>query len=147
MLAIASREGIWQGLRPLDRPHYRAEAMELLELLNLAHQAETVAAALPEGLRKLADVTVAMALRPQLLLLDEPTSGVSALERFPLMDTLMKAMKARGVTALFVEHDMEIVENYADRVVVWNAGAVMAEGAPKEVMSDPRVLENVVGVA
>jgi len=146
MLAISSRQGIWQALSPLDRPQYRSEAMELLELLNLGEYAETMAGTLPEGLRKLADVTVAMALRPQLLLLDEPTSGVSVLERFPLMDTLMKAMKARGVTALFVEHDMEIVENYADRVVVWNAGTVMAEGTPAEVMKDPRVLENVVGV-
>lgn len=147
MLAIASREGIWGAFNPLDRPSYRTQGMELLELLSLGQHAETMAGALPEGLRKLADVTVAMALRPKLLLLDEPTSGVSALERFSLMDTLMKAMKARGVTALFVEHDMEIVENYADRVVVWNAGKVMADGVPAEVMSDPRVLENVVGVA
>ncbi|MGD9864775.1 MAG: ABC transporter ATP-binding protein [Pseudodonghicola sp.] len=146
MLAVASRHGIWQGLRPLDRPAYRREAMELIDLLRLGDHAETLAGALPEGLRKLADVTVAMALAPQLLLLDEPTSGVSALERFPLMDTLMKAMKARGITALFVEHDMDIVENYADRVVVWNAGQIMAQGTPAEVMRDPRVLENVVGV-
>ncbi|WP_176085339.1 ABC transporter ATP-binding protein [Martelella sp. HB161492] len=147
MLAIAARRGIWHILHPLDRPAYRREAEELLELLNLSQHAETIAGTLPEGLRKLADVTVAMALRPKLLLLDEPTSGVSALERFPLMDTLMKAMKSEGVTALFVEHDMDIVENYADRVVVWNAGSIMAEGTPAAVMKDPRVLENVIGVA
>ena len=147
MLAIAARRGIWDALNPLDRPDYRREAGELLDLLDLGAHADTIAGTLPEGLRKLADVTVAMALDPKLLLLDEPTSGVSALERFPLMDTLMKAMRTRGITALFVEHDMDIVENYADRVIVWEAGKVMAEGKPADVMKDPRVLENVVGVA
>ncbi|SFI08976.1 ABC transporter ATP-binding protein [Albimonas pacifica] len=145
MLALAAHRGIWQAFAPLDRPDYRAEAMALLDLLKLADHANAMAGALPEGLRKLADVTVAMALKPRLLLLDEPTSGVSALERFPLMDTLMTAMRAQGVTALFVEHDMEIVETYADRVVVWDSGSVMAEGKPSEVMKDPRVLKSVVG--
>lgn len=145
MLALAAHRGIWQALSPLDRPDYRREALALLDLLGLADHASAMAGALPEGLRKLADVTVAMALKPRLLLLDEPTSGVSALERFPLMDTLMKAMRAQGVTALFVEHDMEIVETYADRVVVWDSGTVMAEGRPAEVMKDPRVLKSVVG--
>ena len=146
MLAIAAHRGIWQALNPLDRPDYRAEAMELLDLLGLAEQAGTLAGTLPEGLRKLADVTVAMALQPMLLLLDEPTSGVSALERFQLMETLMTAMRSRGMTALFVEHDMEIVEKYADRVVVWDSGQVLAEGAADVVMKDPRVLERVVGM-
>ena len=102
---------------------------------------------LPEGLRKLADITLAFALDPRLLVLDEPTSGVSSIERFQIMETLMKAMRSRKLSALFVEHDMDVVERYADRVVVWNAGHVMAEGRPAEVMQDPRVLESVVGVA
>ncbi len=145
MLALAAHRNIWEALTPLNRPAYVDEAMELLELLGLEEHAKTIAGTLPEGLRKLADVTVAMALRPRLLLLDEPTSGVSALERFPLMDTLMKAMRAQNITALFVEHDMEIVEKYADRVVVWDSGQVMAEGRPDTVMKDPRVLKSVVG--
>ena len=145
MLALAAHRNIWEALTPLNRPAYVDEAMELLELLGLEEHANAIAGTLPEGLRKLADVTVAMALRPRLLLLDEPTSGVSALERFPLMDTLMKAMRAQNITALFVEHDMEIVEKYADRVVVWDSGQVMAEGRPDTVMKDPRVLKSVVG--
>lgn len=79
-------------------------------------------------------------------MLDEPTSGVSSIERFRIMETLMNAMRRRGLSALFVEHDMEVVQKYADRVVVWNAGHVMAEGTPAEVMSNPEVLESVVGV-
>jgi len=147
MLAIAAREGIWQALRPLDRRLYRDEAMEVLELLGLADHAETITGTLPEGRRKLADITLAFALNPKLLVLDEPTSGVSSLDRFAIMETLMAAMRARDLSALFVEHDMEVVSRYADRVVVWNAGHVMAEGRPAEVMQDPRVLESVVGMA
>lgn len=147
LLAIAARAGIWQGQRPLDRPAYRAEAFEILELLGLRDHAGTLASALPEGLRKLADITLAFALNPKLLVLDEPTSGVSSIERFQIMETLMRAMRARKLSALFVEHDMEVVQRYADRVVVWNQGTIMAQGTAAEVMSDPRVLESVVGVA
>ena len=147
MLSIAARRGIWQALRPLDRPDIRAEALELLDLLGLSGQAEAIAGTLPEGLRKLADITLAFALKPRLLVLDEPTSGVSSIERFQIMDTLMRAARARGLSALFVEHDMDIVQRYADRVVVWNSGAVLAQGKPDEVLRDPRVLQSVVGVA
>ncbi|MFV0492289.1 MAG: ABC transporter ATP-binding protein [Pseudorhodobacter sp.] len=146
MLAIAAREGIWQGFRALNRRAYRDEAMEILALLGLEEHAGTLTGTLPEGLRKLADITLAFALDPKLLVLDEPTSGVSSMERFTIMETLMAAMRKRRLSALFVEHDMEVVEKYADRVVVWNAGHVMAEGTPCEVMQDPRVLESVVGV-
>lgn len=145
MLAIASRRGIWEGLRPLNRSNYVEEALELLALFELEHHAETVTGTLPEGLRKLADITIALALDPKLLLLDEPTSGVSAIERFTLMEKLMAALKARQMTALFVEHDMDVVTRYADRVVVWDAGKIIAEGDPTQVLKDPTVIERVVG--
>lgn len=147
MLSIAARRGIWQALRPLDDAETRAEALALLALLGLEDHADAITGTLPEGLRKLADITLAFALNPRLLVLDEPTSGVSSIERFQIMDTLMHAVRARGLSALFVEHDMEIVQKYADRVVVWNSGTVMAEGRPDEVLRDPRVLQSVVGVA
>ncbi|MAN76971.1 MAG: ABC transporter ATP-binding protein [Rhizobiales bacterium] len=147
LLAIASRQGVWDGLKPLARRRYQEEADELLELLGLSAHADAIASTLPEGLRKLADITLALALKPRLLLLDEPTSGVSALERFSIMETLMNAMRTKGLTALFVEHDMEIVERYADRVLAWNSGSILAQGKPAEVLQDPRVVETVVGVA
>lgn len=147
MLAVAARRGIWDPFRPLGRKSHRDEAMELLTMVGLEGHAEQYAATLPEGLRKLADITVALALKPRLLLLDEPTSGVSAIERFGLMETLMGALRQAAVTALFVEHDMEVVERYADRVVVWDSGRVMADGRPDIVLKDPRVLQSVVGVA
>ncbi|NEI69222.1 ATP-binding cassette domain-containing protein [Rhizobium lusitanum] len=147
MLAIASREGLWQAGKALDRQVYRDEATALLAMFNLADCAPALASSLPEGRRKLVDIAIALALKPRLVLLDEPTSGVSALERFALMETLMGALRQAKVSALFVEHDMDVVERYADRVVVWEAGRVMAQGKPDAVFKDPRVIENVIGVA
>ena len=89
---------------------------------------------------------MALALKPRLLLLDEPTSGVSAEEKLWVMDTLVRALKAQEVTAVFVEHDMEVVRRYADRVAVWAEGRIMAEGKPEEVLQNPQVLASVVGV-
>jgi branched-chain amino acid transport system ATP-binding protein len=146
MLSIAARLNFWQMLTPLDRPRYRDEAMELLQMFNLEGHADDIASTLPEGRRKLLDIAVALALKPRLVLLDEPTSGVSAIERFDLMETLMSALKQASVTALFVEHDMDVVKRYAERVLVWNRGHVMTQGRPEEVLQDERVIESVVGV-
>lgn len=146
MLSVAARLNFWQMLAPLDRPRYREEAMELLQMFNLEGHADDVASTLPEGRRKLLDIAVALALKPRLVLLDEPTSGVSAIERFALMETLMSALRQAKVTALFVEHDMDVVKRYAERVLVWNRGHVMTQGRPEEVLQDERVIESVVGV-
>ena len=146
MLSIAARRGIFDGWRPLARREHRDEALDLLALFGLTPQAHALASTLPEGLRKLADIVLAIALEPRLLLLDEPTSGVSAIERFSLMEILMKALRQRRITALFVEHDMDVVERFADRVLVWEAGRVLMEGEPKMVLADPRVRRSVVGI-
>jgi branched-chain amino acid transport system ATP-binding protein len=147
MLALAARDGLWTVTRPLDRKDRRDEAAALLGLFGLIDHRHRIAITLPEGHRKLLDIAAALALKPRLLLLDEPTSGVSALERFPLMEALMGALRQRNVTALFVEHDMEVVSRYARRVLVWNAGKVVAEGHPDQVLKDPEVRRSVVGVA
>ena len=147
MLALAATDGLWSVVRPLDTAARRAEAEGLLQLVGLADDRERISSTLPEGHRKLLDIAIALALKPRLLLLDEPTSGVSALERFPLMEALMSALRQRRITALFVEHDMEVVARYASRVLVWNAGNIMAEGRPDEVFSNALVRERVVGVA
>lgn len=147
MLALAAKDGLWTVVSPLETAARRAEAEALLGLLGLADDKNRLSNTLPEGHRKLLDIAVALALKPRLLLLDEPTSGVSALERFPLMEALMTALKQRQITALFVEHDMDVVVRYASRVLVWNAGKIMAQGRPDEVLKDERVLQSVVGVA
>ncbi|MYZ47388.1 ABC transporter ATP-binding protein [Propylenella binzhouense] len=145
MLALAARHGIRQVLAPLDREAYRVEGRALLELVGLETAAGQPVSELPEGMRKLADIALALALKPRLLLMDEPTSGVSAQEKYALMGTLMQVLKTEGITALFVEHDMEIVRTYAGRVLVWDSGKVLASGAPEAVLADERVIRSVVG--
>jgi len=147
MLALAAKDGLWSAIRPLETAERRDEAKALLELVGLGGDTDRISSTLPEGHRKLLDIAVALALKPRLLLLDEPTSGVSALERFPLMEALMSALRQRRITALFVEHDMDVVARYASRVLVWNAGNIMAEGRPDEVFGNAQVRERVVGVA
>lgn len=145
LLALAAWKGFWNW-SPLRDPSRRREALDLLTLLGLDTLAPVPVAEAPEGVRKLLDVAMALALRPRLLLLDEPTSGVSTEEKFRIMDTLVRALKAQGVTTVFVEHDMEVVRRYADRVAVWADGRILAEGRPQEVLADPQVLASVVGV-
>jgi branched-chain amino acid transport system ATP-binding protein len=118
MLALAANNGLWTIVRPLETAARREEAEALLGLVGLADDKNRICNTLPEGHRKLLDIAVALALKPRLLLLDEPTSGVSALERFPLMEALMGALRQRQITALFVEHDMDVVARYANRVLV-----------------------------
>lgn len=147
MLALAAKDGLWTMVRPLETEARRYEAKALLDLVGLGDDKNRISSTLPEGHRKLLDIAIALALKPRLVLLDEPTSGVSSLERFPLMEALMGALRQRQMTALFVEHDMDVVARYANRVLVWNAGKIMAEGHPDVVFKDERVLQSVVGVA
>jgi branched-chain amino acid transport system ATP-binding protein len=147
MLALAAKDGLWTMVRPLETEARRDEAKALLDLVGLGDERSRISSTLPEGHRKLLDIAIALALKPRLVLLDEPTSGVSSLERFPLMEALMSALRQRQMTALFVEHDMDVVARYANRVLVWNAGKIMAEGHPDVVFKDERVLHSVVGVA
>jgi branched-chain amino acid transport system ATP-binding protein len=117
----------------------------LIERFNLAGYRGQAAGLLPEGVRKLLDIAMAVAARPNLLLLDEPTSGVSADEKFRLMDMVMDALKAQGVTVLFVEHDMEIVSRYTHRVLAFYEGRIIADGEPGMVLKDAEVRRYVIG--
>ena len=96
---------------------------------------------------KLLDIAMAMVLRPRILLLDEPTSGVSAEEKFALMDVVFEAIRGERVTLLFVEHDIEIVRRYARRVLAFYDGRIIADGSPATVLNDGKVRELVVGDA
>lgn len=145
-LAVASRDGIWSPLAPLLRPRYREEARDLLERFGLTGVAGSRADALNEGARKLADIAMAVALRPRLLLMDEPTSGVAASEKMAIVETLVNVLRDAKVTAVFVEHDMDVVERFADRVAVWSQGRIAALGPPAEVLSDPAVQRDVIGI-
>ncbi|OAE99613.1 ABC transporter ATP-binding protein [Bradyrhizobium centrolobii] len=100
---------------------------------------------LPEGIRKLLDVAMALSSRSKLLLLDEPTSSVSADEKFAIMDVVMGAARAAGVTVIFVEHDMDIVARFAGRVVAFYDGGIIADGTPDTVLRADSVRRYVIG--
>ena len=122
-----------------------AETDAQLERFGLARYAGQAAGLLPEGVRKLLDVAMALVARPKVLLLDEPTSGVAADEKFGIMDLVMAAVRGQGVTVLFVEHDMDIVARYAARVIAFYDGRVIADGEPKKVLADAEVRRYVIG--
>lgn len=141
--AVHRRAGGWW--RPLDVAVNADEVDATLELLQLAGRAHDRAGLLPEGQRKLLDVAMALVLRPKLMIMDEPTSGVSSDEKHGLMAVLMKALDERQVTSIFVEHDIDIVRRYATRLAAWIAGRIAADGAPEDVLRDPQVVKNVIG--
>ena len=118
----------------------------LLDLVNVRSYAARKARELPEGQRKLVDIALALALKPKLLLMDEPTSGVASSEKLDIMDILTTALAKEKVTSVFVEHDMDMVERYAHRVAVWNVGKIQKLGTPAEVLADPKVREQVIGI-
>jgi branched-chain amino acid transport system ATP-binding protein len=118
-----------------------------LERFRLTDYRDKLAGVLPEGIRKLLDIAMAMAVKPKILLLDEPTSGVSADEKFALMDMVMEAVRAQKVTVLFVEHDMDIVNRYTERVLAFYEGRIIADGKPAVVLEDIEVRKYVTGEA
>ena len=88
---------------------------------------------------KLLDIAMAIGGSPRLLLLDEPTSGISVEDKFAIMDVVMSALRSRKITILFVEHDMQIVARFADRVLAFYDGTVIADGPPAVALADPQV--------
>jgi len=130
---------------PLWRPNTVESAMQRLELFGIADSAHRPVSMLPQGVRKILDIGMATVGEPQLMMLDEPTSGVSAEEKFGVMDILMDAFARQKVTVMFIEHDMELVERYAKRVLAFYNGQVMADADTRQALDDPQVREYVVG--
>jgi len=130
---------------PAEAHGRRDKAIELLQRFGLAHLADRPIAELAGGVRKLIDIAMALVRRPKLLLLDEPTSGVSAEEKFVTMDRVIHAVAPDAATIVFVEHDMDIVSRYADRVVAFYSGRILADGNPQDVLKDPEVRRYVTG--
>ena len=111
----------------------------------LTEYGDQQAKTLPGGVRKLLDIAMAMIVKPRILLLDEPTSGVSAEEKFGIMDMVLEAVRADGITVIFVEHDMDIVARYADRALAFYDGRIIADAKPEYVLADEEVLDLVIG--
>jgi branched-chain amino acid transport system ATP-binding protein len=122
------------------------EALEVAALFNLHEKAHTPARELPQGDKKLLDVASAFALKPEIILLDEPTSGVSTADKHAVMEILVGAAKRMGLRAIIqVEHDMDIVFGYSDRIIALHQGKVLADAAPAQIEADAQVMDTVVG--
>lgn len=146
LIALAMlRSSRLSWLAPLATTERLHEARAVLARYTIERHADALVATLPQGVRKLLDIAMATVGQPSLLLLDEPTSGVAAEEKFPLMDTVMAQVVASGAACLFVEHDMEIVERYAARVVAFYDGRVLADGPTAQVLADADVRRYVIG--
>jgi branched-chain amino acid transport system ATP-binding protein len=142
-VGIAARSGTPSALPSDAAAHTQID--QLIEQFGLAAYRTQAAGLLPEGVRKSLDIAMAVAGRPRVLLLDEPTSGVSAEEKFRLMDMVMSALAVQRVTVLFVEHDMEIVSRYTHRVLAFYEGRIIADGEPQQVLQHAEVRRYVIG--
>jgi branched-chain amino acid transport system ATP-binding protein len=133
------------GFAPLKTQETLQNAQTLLDDYGIGEYAEAKVTTLPQGVRKLLDIAMALVGKPALLLLDEPTSGVAMDEKFPLMDTVMNAVIRSGAASLFVEHDMEIIARYATRVIAFYDGHIIADAPTAEALSHSDVQEYIVG--
>ncbi len=145
-LAAAARQTKLSGWKRLTHSSDPYEIDRMLELIGLRDRRDEPCSNLPEGQRKLLDVAMSLMLRPQLLILDEPTSGVSTEDKHTVMETLMSALDEQQVTAIFVEHDVDIVSRYATRVAAWINGAIAADGTPAAVLSNRMIQKEVLGL-
>jgi branched-chain amino acid transport system ATP-binding protein len=145
VLAICQRKGligVWYSDVARQRDEID-EARELLESLLLLRQADTVTRCLPYGKQRLLEIALALATRPMVLLLDEPAAGIPSGARTELFGVLGRL--PRDVSILLIEHDMDIVFRFAERITVLANGSVLAEGSPEEIAADARVREVYLG--
>ena len=132
-------------LDPIDDEEISKECDKILELYKITDQSDNIVSTLSQGIRKLLDIAMAVVGNPKVILLDEPTSGVSVEEKFGIMDIVIAALKQTETSVLFVEHDMEIVERYVDRVIAFYQGEIICDAPPKEALTDKKVIEYVLG--
>ena len=121
------------------------KAMELLSVFGLENVADYRAANLPYGKQRKLEIARALATEPKLLLLDEPAAGMNPNETEELMETIEVVRKRFGVTILLIEHDMKLVSGICEYLYVLNFGRLLAEGTPKEVLSNPEVVKAYLG--
>ncbi len=131
--------------RPAIDRSLATEAHALLSRFAIDQYADQEIQTLPQGVRKLVDIAMATVAEPDLLFLDEPTSGVSADEKMDFMRNLLAALKSTKTAVLFIEHDMEIVEAFSPRCVAFYEGTILADGPTRNVLQNDKVREFVIG--
>lgn len=147
-LSIFSRDGKIVKIAALadHDQDVRQETFDVLGRFGLKSKSSAPAGGLAQGERKLLDVAVAYALRPKLLFLDEPTSGVSTRDKTQIMDTVSSVVRAGAVTAVVIEHDMDVVFRYSDRIVMMHEGRFLADGSPEAIKANTDVANILLGV-
>lgn len=146
-LAITEREnmgGVWWK-RLIDLRHVMNEAQSLLEGMRLIDQAKVPIAQLAYGKQRLLEIALALASKPRILLMDEPAAGVPPGESREVLDAV--ARLPDDISILFIEHDMDLVFRFAERIIVLTSGAILAEGGPEEIKRDERVRAAYLGSA
>ena len=144
-MAILSYHQRSRSLISRVRKVYTDESMELLKLVGIEDQRDRSCGVLAYGDLKRVELAVALANKPQLLLMDEPTAGMGPAERQSLMELTSDIVRTRNIGVLFTEHDMDVVFTHADRIIVLNRGELVAEGTPDEVRADKKVQEIYLG--
>ncbi len=146
-LSVFTREGKTAKIATLAEHDQavRDETFDVLGRFGLRDKSSVPAGGLAQGERKLLDVAVAYALRPKLLFLDEPTSGVSTRDKTQIMDTVSSVVRAGAVTAVVIEHDMDVVFRYSDRIVMMHEGRFLADGTPEEIKANKDVASILLG--
>ncbi len=138
-VALIAHAGQQWNLFRLGRSMYREETADLLRLVGLTDEAPEIGGELSYGKQKQLELAIALASQPRLLLLDEPTAGMSPQETAEAIAQVRDIVRARGLTLLFTEHDMSVVFGIAERISVLHHGEIIASGTPDEVRNDPEV--------
>jgi branched-chain amino acid transport system ATP-binding protein len=144
-VAILARRGRSGDFLTLFHRRVEREARDLLEQVGLTQVALTEAGTLSHGDQRILEMALALATQPQLLLLDEPTAGMSPFETDRTVELVTELARAKGLTVLLSEHDMDVVFGISDQVTVLHQGRVISQGPPAEVQDDERVIEVYLG--
>ena len=138
---------IYWGLAHKEDLQHREQVEEIIDFLEIEHIRKSIVGALPHGLRKRVELGRALALEPQLLLLDEPMTGMNLEEKEDMARFILDINDLQGTTILLIEHDMGVVMDIADRILVLDFGMKIAEGIPEEIRQDEAVINAYLGQA
>ncbi len=147
LLALSIHRNAGPALLRQMRQRALLEAVEeLLERFGLSRERDRPAHELSQGARKLLDIAMACVGRPRVLLLDEPTSGISTEEKFEFMSRVTAALARENATVMIVEHDMDIIQRFVARVLAFAQGRIVCDAAPQAALRDPNVVQHILGV-